>query len=298
MKLISGSSNLPLAKNIAQQLNLPLVECEINRFPNGEKRVWIKEQLNGDNIILVQSLSHPVDELLTETLLLIDALERMGTNKVSLIIPWMGYSLQDKVFRPGEPIAAKVVANVLSNSYLRRIFLLDLHNNSIPGFFSIPTDHLTALEIFVQYCRDNFDLAQSVVASPDFGGLKRARLFANQLELNLVNIDKTRDLKTGEITTVNLRGNVKGKIALIFDDVIISGSTVVEVSKLLKRQGAKEVHFLATHGIFAQQSQKKLQKSTINSVVISNTVHHPHLEDKIKVIDIASLFTKTISHWV
>ena len=164
MNIISGSSNLELAKSITADLNqkIPtqnsqLIQVEITKFPNDEKRVWIKDEnkVRGQKICIVQSFSKPVDENLIETLLIIDALERLGAREVSLVIPWMGYSLQDKVFREGESIAAKVVADMISNSFVSRVFLLDLHNPSIPGFFSVPTYHLSAGNLFVNYLKTN-----------------------------------------------------------------------------------------------------------------------------------------------
>lgn len=298
MKIISGSSNIALASKIAQQLSLSLIDVEISQFANGEKRVWIKESVRGENICLIQSFSHPTDEHIMEFLLMTDALERLGARHISLLIPWMGYSLQDKVFRDGEPIAAKVVANLVSNSYVKRAFLLDLHNTSTPGFFSIPTEYLTATNLFAQYVRENFNLNESMIASPDFGGLKRARFFANQLNLDLVNIDKQRNLKTGEVTAIGVHGNVKDKIILIFDDCILSGGTVVEAAEILKKEGAKQVHFLSTHGLFTGEAKEMLQKSKVDSVVVTNSIHQVALPDKIKVIDVSQLFVDAISDWM
>ncbi len=298
MKIVSGTSNLPLAQSIAKQLNVPLLDVEISKFKNGEKRVWIKEDLHGENIALVQSFSQPVDEYIIEFLLLTDALQRAGARHISLILPWMGYSLQDKVFRPGEPIAAKVVANLISNAYIKRVSLLDLHNTSIPGFFSIPTRHNSTMEIFKSYISENIDTNNAMVISPDFGGLKKARVFANNLNLNYANIDKHRDLITGEVTPLGLSGDVTNKTCLIYDDVINTGSTVVEVAKFLKEKGAKEVHFLVTHGIFAKNGLTFMEDESIDSVVITNSIHHDKLPEKIKVLDVAQIFADTLRPWV
>ncbi len=297
MKLLAGSSNQPLAQNLAQALNLPLLQTEITDFSNDERRVWIKDQVRGENVCLVQSFTKPVDTHIIETLLMIDALERLGAKKVILLIPWLGYSLQDKVFRPGEALSAKVIADLLSKDYVKRIFLLDLHNNSIPGFFQVPTEFLSAIDLYADYCRNHYDLSQAVVVSPDFGGLKRARIFAKLLNLNLANIDKQRDLITGQVTTTAVHGDVKNKIALIFDDVIMSGSTVVEAAKILKANGAQQVHFLATHGVFCNQAQEKIAQSVVDEVVITNSIYHPQLNDKIKTIDISPLFSDVLASW-
>lgn len=298
MKLISGSSNLPLATKIANYLNIEIVDIEITKFDNGEKRIWIKDRIEGEDICLVQSFDKPVDENIIETLLIIDALERAGVKHINFIIPWMGYSLQDKVFRDGEPIAAKVIANMISNTYVKRVSLLDLHNSSIPGFFSIPTNHILALKPFAQYVENNFDLDEAIIVSPDFGGLKRAHTFADTLSLELENIDKHRDLYTGKVTPKGISGDVKDKVCLIYDDVINTGGTVVETAKFLKNKGAKEVHFLITHGLFAGKGLEKMMDENIDSVVITNSVHHKDLPQKIKVIDVAPVLGESIKAWI
>lgn len=300
MKLISGSSNPKLAQKIANQLNVDLAETEISRFSNGEKRVWIKDNLRGENVALIQSFVNPVDETIMETMLLIDALERLGVRHVSLTIPWMGYSLQDKVFRLGEPISAKVIAKMISNAYVKRALLMDLHNDSIPAFFDIPTNYLSAMGIFIKFIQDNFDLDQTVIGSPDFGGLKRARTLAKKLNLDLVNIDKTRDLKTGEVRAVELHGNVADKTVVILDDVIVSGGTVVESADLLKQNGAKQVIFLASHGLFTQGTSD-MEQSQVDQVVITNSIDHPNLDSansKFKVLDVSSVFADNLAKWL
>jgi len=298
MKIISGSSNYPLAAAIAKQLQNQPLQVDLSHFGNGEKRVWIQDRVRGENVAIIQSFSDPADENLVEFLLLADALERMGARHVNAIIPWMGYSLQDKVFRDGEPIAAKVVADLISNAYIKRAFLLDLHNTSTPGFFAIPTQHLTALDIFVDYARQHFSIDQVAAASPDFGGLKRARVFANNLKVDLVNIDKIRNLKTGDVTAVSVHGEVKDKIVLLFDDCIQSGSTVVESAELLKKEGAKEVHFFATHGPLVNTATAKFEQSQVDSVIVTNSIEHPQQGSKIKVVDISPLFAQALQDWI
>ncbi len=297
MQVIAGSSNRPLAEKIAKLMDVNLTNIDLSEFANGEKRVWIKEPVKGQNIILVQSFSHPTNDHIMEFLLIVDALERMGARHINLIMPWMGYSLQDKVFRDGEPIAAKVVADLISNSYVKRVFVMDLHNTSTPGFFSIPTQHLTALELFADYASKTFDLKNCVVASPDFGGLKKARQLAVKLDLDLINIDKHRNLKTGEITNMGLSGDAEGKTVLIFDDVINSGSTVVSAAEILKKNGAKEVHFMATHGPLVPTAFEKMENSQVDSVVVTNSMLHEETGKKIKTLDVSSLFVNELETW-
>lgn len=300
MKLLSGSSNPQLAKGIAKELGIDHLPVQIAKFANGEKRIWIQDEdkLRGQNVVLVQSFSHPTDENIIEFLLISDALERLGVRHVNLVLPWMGYSLQDKVFRPGEPIAAKVVANLVSNAYVKRCFLLDLHNTSTPGFFSIPTEHLSALNTFAEFVKETVDLEHAIVASPDFGGLKRARVFANTLGLGLVNIDKHRDLHTGKVTAMGIHGNVFGKTVILFDDAILSGGTVVEAAKILKESKARKVIFLATHGLFVKNAQNRLQKSAVDQVVVVNSIAQTEKFKKLKVLDVAHLFAQSIKDWM
>lgn len=297
MKLISGSSNPQLAKNIANNLKIDIIDVEINKFSNGEKRVWIKDEIRGENVVLVQSLVEPVDEMIMETILLIDALERLGVRHVSLVIPWMGYSLQDKVFRTGEPISAKVVANLISNSYVKRVLLMDLHNDSIPAFFDIPTNYLSALDLFTVYLEENIDLNQAIVVSPDFGGLKRARTFARKLGLKLANIDKLRDLESGEVEAVGLHGDVQGKIAIVIDDVIVSGSTVVESADCLKQNEAEKVIFISSHGLFTDDAVEKINQSQVDQLITTNSINQPNLSDKFDIIDISTVFADNLKKW-
>ena len=298
MKLISGSSNLPLAQSLAKILKIDLIKVKITKFANDEKQIEILDEVQGENIVLVQSFSQPVDEHIMEFLLLADALERMGARHINVVIPWYGYSLQDKVFKDGEPLSAKVVANLVSTSYVKRVFLLDVHNTSIAGFFSVPTHHLSALSVFTQYAKDNYDLSQTVVASPDFGGLKRAGQLAKSLNIDWVNIDKNRDLKTGKITRMELHGDVKDKTVLVFDDVSVSGGTVAQAAEVLKKAGAKEVHFLVTHGLFVGSAKSKLDTPVIDTVVVTNSIHHAQLPNNVQIIDCAQLFAAQLRGWM
>lgn len=297
MKLLSGSSNPQLTQDIAKILGCPLIHREIDKFSNGEKRIRINDELRGENVALIQSFVDPADEIIIETLLMIDALERMGVRHVSLIIPWMAYSLQDKVFREGEPISAKVIATLISNSYVKRAFLMDLHNDSIPAFFNIPTHYLSAIDIFKEFFQDNYDLDNAVVVSPDFGGLKRARILAHKLSLPLANIDKTRNLQTGEVTAVALHGEVNNKLAIIFDDVIVSGSTVIESAHCVKKAGAKQAVFASSHALLTNGTNPILQ-SEIDKVLITNSIEHQINDEKIEILNIAPIFASNLKNWL
>lgn len=306
MHILSGSSNPALASEIlfllkTQSPASQLIATDIETFANGEKRVRILDEakVRGQKICLVQSFSQPVDVTIIETLLLVDAVERLGAKEVTLVIPWMGYSLQDKVFREGEAIAAKVVANILSNSFISRIFLVDLHNPSIPGFFSTPTYHLSAARLFIEDLRQQQALENAVVVSPDFGGLKRARNFAQLLDLPLLNIDKSRDLNTGAVTAHALHGGtVVGKHALVFDDVIVAGGTVAQAAQLLKAEGAAKVSFISTHGIFCNNGLHTVAASSVDEVIVSNSIAQKESTPKVRSVSLAPLIVQGLSDWL
>lgn len=292
MIIFSGSSRVAFIDQLAERLQAELGEIDIDQFANGEKRLRVLTSVDGQECVIIQSFSQPVDEQIIELVLIADALERAGAKEVTAVIPWLGYSLQDKVFRDGEPLAARVVADIVSHAFIQRVVVLDMHNPSIVGFFSVPTVHLRALTLFSDYARNQWERTESVVVSPDFGGLKQARLFAEQLGVELVNVNKHRDLKTGLVSTLGLSGEVQGKICLVYDDVINTGGTVVEVAKLLKEQGAKEVHFLVTHGLFAGDGLTKMEHEAIDSVVISDSIAHASLPKKIKVVSVVNLIAE------
>lgn len=298
MKILAGSSQTQFATKLGSLLEAHLINTEIRTFANGEKYVRILDQVVGENVVLVQSFNQPVDEHLIEFLLLADALERGGAREVHAVIPWLGYSLQDKLFLSGEALSAKVCADLISNSYIKRVILLDLHNHSIPGFFSIPTQVLSSLELLAQQIESTLDQSELVVASPDFGGLKRAREFAKRLNVSLINIDKQRDLTTGQVQATALHGEAKGKTVVVFDDCIVGGGTVVETAKVLKQHGAKAVIFVATHGLFVGDGQQYIQSSSVDSVIITDSIHHTDLMTKIKQVSVAGLFASAIRQWI
>lgn len=282
MILLSGQSNPILAEEVASTLQIELGEVEFGQFPNGEQRVRILTPLVDRNVVIFQSFHNPVDGNLMELLLMIDAADRAGARKISVVIPWMGYSLQDKVFQSGEPLSAKVVADLISNQRVNRVFLFDLHNTSIVGFFSVPTRMISAHDMFVSYAKEHFPNA--VVVSPDFGGLKRAHAFADDLGAPLATIDKSRDLTTGKVTMHSVGGaDFSGKVCLLYDDIISTGGTVMAGAEFLKNAGAKEVHMIATHGLFAGHALEQLSESAIDSVIVTNSIQTP-AHSKVKIL--------------
>ncbi|HSW90357.1 MAG TPA: ribose-phosphate pyrophosphokinase [Patescibacteria group bacterium] len=295
MILLSGSSNQPFAQKIAQNLGGKLGAVELSKFPDDELRVRVLEEVKGQDVALIQSFSTPVDSNIIEFSLLTDALFRLGARRVFAVIPWLGYSLQDKVFLPGEPIAAKVIATILSSLSIYRFILMSLHNNSIQGFFTNPSSVLSADEIFAQDIQAHQNV---VLVAPDFGGLKRVGKFAGSLNLPYVNIDKHRDLTTGQVTVQSLSGDVSGKTAVIVDDVINGGSTAVETAKVLREKGATKIIMYVTHALLADDAGKKLQDSELDEVVVTDTVDTSKKSfAKLRVLSVASVFAKELADW-
>lgn len=294
MEFISGSSNPDLAKKIVKLFKKDILEIHIEKFPNGEKRIFVKKPVWGKDVCLVQSFYPLVDEYIIETLLIVDALKRYGAKSIHLIIPWLGYSLQDRAFRDGEPISARVIADMMSRSGASTVFLLDLHNSSIPGFFSIPTYQLSAYPLFVEYMGSKLSHKINILASPDIGGVRRVQNIAEQVNLPFVIIEKKRDIQSGKITTLRVNGDVRNKVIAIFDDGILTGKTLSLSAKLLKENGAKKVYFFATHAIFSSQAETVIENSKADIVVVSNSVAIKVTSSKIKVVNIASLFYKFI----
>lgn len=300
MKIFSGSSNIALAKKIASNLNSSLGKIELSKFANGECRVWIKEKIEGQTVIVVQSFSQPSNEHIIEFLLIVDALYRLGADKILAVIPWMAYSPQDKVFRLGEPLSAKVIGSIISGSLVDRIFTFDIHNDSIAGFFSKPLEHMSGDKLFINEIKNSNKLGQAVIVSPDFGAIKRSRVFANTLGLEQLVIDKTRDKKTGQVEIFGISGSVKGKICLLFDDFISTGQTAINTAAKLKEWGAKKVIFSATHHFDILGVSAKLQKSDIDQVLLSDTIAVSNLSKyfKLKMLSTSKIIAKNLKNWI
>lgn len=296
MNVLAGSSHPQLAEKIASLLQTSVVPREISCFANGEKRIIVDTSVRGEDLLIVQALSRPVDEHVIETLLLADAAKRAGAKNIRLFLPWFGYSFQDKVFREGEPLSAEVLARVLDSVRAKEIFFLDLHNSfQIPQFFKTKTHHLSAGSVFAHYIRENHSLENALVVSPDYGGMIRSQQFAQALELPITVIKKRRDLNTRKIISSELEGDVRGKTAFVFDDAIFSGGTTAEISQLLKENGATAVHFFATHGLFTGNAQETLTASAVDSVVTTNSLPQEINMGNIVVLDISKVLVENIS---
>lgn len=294
MLVFSGSSNQTLGKRLAKELGTRVAATELTRFANDEARVYIKEKSPGKKAVLVQSLSSPTDRNLVEFCLLADALQRLGVKRIIAVIPWLGYSKQDKVFRSGEPLSVKVVAKMLQVVPLEKVITFDLHNLAIPGFFEVPVVNLSGRQVFKDHCRKLVN-SKTMIAAVDAGSVKSSERFSEDLGgVPLVYMNKVRDLVTGKVEYKRISEEVSGKEILIKDDLISTGSTLVAAAKFLQEAGAKKINVCATHHLFVPGAQEKLDKTGIKQIIITDTIEPKSTSSKLKVISVASAIAKEI----
>lgn len=297
MKIFSGNSNKPLAEKIVRHLNLSLSPVEIFIFPDGEKRIRIKEKVVDEDCVIIQSASIPPDENYMEVFIMIDALKRSGAKSVKVLIPYLGYQRQDHVFRDGEAVSLEVIAEILTRVGMTELFSFDLHSPKIPEIFTVPVHHLSALPLFAVKIKEEFNLNEIVLVSPDMGGIRRVKEVSEMLgNIPYATVEKNRDLASGKINDSGLTGEIRGKTAVIIDDMISTGITMVDATNLLIENGAVKVFAFATHGIFAKFADKILQKSRIERVVVSDTIDVPAFSrfPKLEIISISKTAAKAL----
>jgi len=294
LRLLACNSNIPLANEISEQLEIPCVNAVIERFSDGEIRVHIEESIRGADVFVIQSLSRPVHDNIMELLLVADALERASVRSVTAVIPYYAYARQDRKSRPREPIAAKLLANLLQASGIDRILTMDLHAPQIQGFFDIPVDNLKGVPIIAKYLKTRIT-EDCVVVSPDVGGVSRARVLAEHLGGSLAIIDKRRP-RPNVAEVMNIIGDIAGKKCILIDDMIDTAGTITKGAEALLRSGATEVLACCTHGVLSGPSIERLEESVIKEVVITNTIpNDAHgTTEKIKTLSVATLFAEAI----
>ena len=278
MKLLSGNSNKILSKNIAKYLKSKLVNSSIRNFSDGEIYVEINENIRGNSIFIIQSISSPANDNLMELLLCIDALKRSSAKNITAVIPYFGYARQDRKVVPRTSISAKLVSNLITTSGADRVVTVDLHAGQIQGFFDIPVDNLFATPIFARHIKSKIKSKNIICVAPDVGGTERARALGKLLNVGLAIVDKRRP-KPGQSQVMNIIGDVKGKTCVIVDDIIDSGGTIVNAAKALKDRGAKEVHVYVTHGVLSGDAVNKILKSTIKNLISSFFVKSTNFND-------------------
>jgi len=293
IKLLTGTSNQKLAKEVSDYLNIPLSDAIVSRFSDGEVRVQINESMRGEDVFVIQSLCPPINENIMELLLILDAIKRASAGRITAVIPYYAYARQDRKDKPRVPISARLLADLITVAGAQRVVVVDLHSPQIQGFFNIPVDNLHALGVLYDYLKDKVD-GETVVVSPDAGGVEMARLLANKIGCPIA-ISYKRRPEPNVAEVLDLIGDVKGKRAIIVDDIIDTAGTVCAASELLLSKGASRVDVVATHGLLSGPAVERLRKSPVEEVVITNTIpaEHKNLE-KLKVVSIAPLIGEAI----
>jgi ribose-phosphate pyrophosphokinase len=296
LMLFAGRSNPALAQAIAEKLGIMLGEVELKTFANGETYVRYCESIRGCDAFIVQSGNAPVNDHLVELLIMIQAAKLASAKRITAVIPWFPYSRQDKKSAPREPVTAKLVADALEVAGVDRVVTMDLHAGQIQGFFRVPVDHMTALQLFAQYYRDKGLQGEGIVAvSPDPGRAKMARRFGQMLEADLAILNKVRpEHDTAEVTEVI--GDVRGKVVLMSDDMIVTGGTLIAGATALREAGATEVYACATHGLFPGNAFEKIAASELTQVTVTDTVPIDPINRpaNIDVLPVSVLLAETI----
>lgn len=292
VKLFSGTSSGYLAEKIAQSYSKSLGSVTVKQFSDGELSVSLDESVRGESVFIIQSTFAPADNLM-ELLLMIDAAKRASASSVTAVIPYFGYARQDRKDKPRVPIAAKLVANLLSAAGANRIMTCDLHAGQIQGFFDFPVDHLDGSYIFVPYLR-SLKLKNLLVASPDVGGVQRARAFAKHLEADLVLCDKHRK-RANEIASMQLIGDVTGADVVLVDDLIDTGGTICKAAEIIMENGANSVRAVCTHPVLSGMAYENISKSVLTELVVTDTIPLTGNSDKINVLSVSELFATAIS---
>lgn len=300
LAVLSGNAHPELAKNICKYLKIDLSKALVGRFSEGEIRVQVDENVRGKDVFLVQPTCPPTNDNLMELLIMIDALKRASAQRITAVIPYFGYARQDRKDQPRVPITAKLVANLLTVAGTNRVLTMDLHAGQIQGFFDIPVDHLFAVGVFYEYLNE-LKLEDLVVVSPDVGGIKMARAYAKRLSAGLAIIDKRR-ISPEVAEAMHIMGEVEGKNVIIIDDLIATGSSMIEAVEALKKAKAKCIRAAVTHGILSGPAIERIDKcKDLKELIISDTIpmddHKRH--PRIKVLSVADLLGEAIKriHW-
>jgi ribose-phosphate pyrophosphokinase len=293
--IFSGRAHIPLAKEICKYLHIPLGKSHIYDFSDGEIGVKITENVRGRDIFLVQPTCDPVNKNIMELLIMIDALKRSSAERITAVIPYYGYARQDRKVEPRVPITSKLVADLITAAGASRVLTMDLHVGQIQGFFNLPVDHLYAAPILIEYIKKK-RLKDLVIVSPDAGGVERARAFAKKLNTSLAIIDKRRD-KPGVAKVMNIIGEIKGKGAMIVDDIIDTAGTLMEATNALLEKGAREVYACCTHPVLSGSAVERIMESPIEEVIVSNSIplNDKHKGcNKIKILSVSKLLGEAI----
>jgi len=291
VKIISGRVSTYLAEKIAHAYGEPLCKVDYQQFSDGEMSPFVAESVRGHEVFIIQSTLPPSDNLM-ELLLMVDACKRASASTVNVVIPYFGYARQDRKDKPRVAIAAKLIANILTAAGADRIMTCDLHADQIQGFFDIPVDHMDGAYIFVPYLK-TLGLSNIMFASPDVGGIKRARSFAKFFNAELAVCDKYRK-EANKVESMRLIGEVEGKDVILVDDLIDTAGTICKAAQLLKDKGARSVRAVGTHPILSGKAYENIENSVLEELAVSDTIPLKSMSPKIKVLTVSDLFAKAI----
>ena len=296
MKIVSGNSNLPLAKKISTHLGVPLLDATIKKFPDKEIFVEIKENVRGEDVFVIQSTSFPANDHVMELLITIDALKRGSAKRIAAIVPYYGYARQDRKSGPRTPISAKLLANLISIAGANRALMVDLHAGQIQGFFDIPTDNLFAAPVFISDIKKKFKSENTIIVSPDVGGVVRARAIAKRVDCDLAIIDKRRE-RASVSEVMNIIGEVEGKNCILIDDICDTAGTLTNAATALKNDKAKSVYAYITHGVLSDPAIERIENSPIDKMIITDSIlarDDVKKSNKIDILSIAPLIGEAI----
>ncbi|MCG6552419.1 MAG: ribose-phosphate pyrophosphokinase [Candidatus Magnetominusculus sp. LBB02] len=296
IKLITGNSNVALSEEVAEYLQLKLVNTVIKRFGDGEISIKVDDNVRGSDVFVIQSTCAPVNDNVMEYLLLVDALKRASAGRITAVIPYYGYARQDRKVQPRVPISAKLLADLIAVAGTHRVLTIDLHAGQIQGFFNIPVDHLYAVPLLLHHIKESLPVGNLVIVAPDAGAVERSRSVARRLNCSMAIIDKRRE-QANECKAENVIGDVNGKDVLVLDDMIDTAGTTVQAAQILKENGALKVYAACTHPVLSGPAIERINGSVIEQVIVTNTIP---LEDKmskcpkIVVLSVASLLGEAI----
>jgi len=295
IRVFSGNANISLAQKICEKLGVPLGKANVTTFSDGETRVEINENVRGMDVFIIQSTCTPVNVTLMELLIMSDAMRRAAADRITAVVPYYGYARQDRKVAPRAPISAKLVADLITTAGAQRLLSMDLHAGQIQGFFNIPVDNLFATPVLIDYMKRNYQ-EDTVVVSPDTGGVERARAFGKRLGASLAIIDKRRE-GPNEAQVMNIIGNIKGKRVIILDDMVDTAGTVVQAANALAAAGALEVSVCCTHPVLSGPAIDRIESSNIKEFIVTDTI--PLSEKaaqckRIKILSVSGLLSEAV----
>ena len=292
-RIFAGSASRQLAVAICERLKVPVGDIEVSRFEDGEVSVRFNENIRGSDVFIVQSTNAPADHLM-ELLVMLDAAKRASARRVTAVMPYFGYARQDRKDQPRAPITAKLVANVITVAGADRALTMDLHSAQIQGFFDIPLDHLYSAPVLIEHFQA-LNIPNLVVVAPDIGSVKMARAYAKRLNADLALVDKRRP-KADSVEVMNIIGDVEGKNAVMFDDVVTTARTLCQAAKAIRARGALDIFAGVTHGVFCPGSLERIAESPITEVVVTDTVQHEAgtLSKQVRVLSVAGLLGEAV----